>query len=132
MILNDLSKSAFETKEIVMRSNGKPSRDFIWMGDVCALFQLLVENKAENTVYNISGEETYSMLDVANYVQEAYEEVYGEKIVIKINEEDKKEYPQDLIVSSQKIRKRFGFDKKEPHFKSEIKKIFAFLDNKPS
>ena len=130
LILNDLSKTAFETKEIVMRSNGKPSRDFIWMGGVCQLFQQLAEAPAENETYNISGEQTFSMLDVANAVQEAYQEVYGEEITIKVNKEDTKEYPQDLLVSSQKIRKRFNFVNKELHFKEEIKNIFAFLEAK--
>jgi len=130
LILNDLSKTALETKEIVMRSNGKPSRDFIWMGDVCQLFQLIAESPAENEIYNISGEQTYSMLDVANEVHAAYKEVYGEDITIKINEEDTKEYPQDLVVLSQKIRKRYNFVNKESHFKQEIKNIFTFLESK--
>ena len=127
LILNDLSKTAFETKEIVMRSNGKPSRDFIWMGDVCELFQRIAESPAENETYNISGEQNYSMVDIAHEVHAAYKEVYGEDISIKINENDTKDYPQDLMVSSQKIRKRYQFECKDKHFKEEIKNIFAFL-----
>ncbi|MFP4088891.1 MAG: NAD-dependent epimerase/dehydratase family protein, partial [Cyclobacteriaceae bacterium] len=37
LVLNDLSRMAVEQQEIVLKSNGQATRDFIWMGDVCKI-----------------------------------------------------------------------------------------------
>ena len=128
LILNDLSRTAFRTKEIVLKSNGLSPRDFIWMGTVADIVEKTCSRLAPtNEVFNISGQNTLSMLNVANAVQDAYKEKYGETIPVKTNTEDKTEYPKDLYVDSSKLRSRVQF-KDIVCFKEEAIKIFEMLE----
>jgi len=129
LVLNDLSKSAFIDKKIVLKSNGLAPRDFIWMGTVANIVEKACEIETTNDTYNISGESTITMLDVANYVQQAYEEKYGEKIPVVTNLEDKTIYPDDLDVRSDKLRKIIEVND-QISFISEAKKIFQLLESK--
>lgn len=129
LILNDLSKMAFEKQEIVLRGNGKATRDFIWMGDVCSVLEQLSKKKDMSNTFNISGEQAYSLLHVANAVQQAYEECFGKSIDVKINTEDKSEARPPVSISSQKIKQLIPYQA-EDHFKEEALKIFDFLKNK--
>ena len=128
LVLNDLSKSAFKEKEIVLKSNGKAPRDFIWMGTVAETMRQLIKlPAATNDTYNLSGQNTLDMLDVAQAVKEAYKEKYGEEIPIKTNTEDKTVHPTDLYVDSKKIRNIITLDDKVM-FKEEAIKIFNLLE----
>jgi UDP-glucose 4-epimerase len=119
---------AFEKNHISLKSNGQAKRDFIWMGDVCKIIHKITAVPATHTTYNISGERTYAMIEVANAVQDAFEEWKGESLPLDINEEDKNEYKDDLTISSTKIKDLIAYDAK-PHFKEEALKIFEFLSN---
>lgn len=130
LVLNDLSKSAFENKEIVLKSNGKAPRDFIWMGSVAQMVEdLLNLETVPNDIYNVSGEETIQILDVAEEVQKAYQTKYGQTISILTNEEDKTTYPTDLVVKSDRIRKLVQI-KKQKRFQEEAIRIFEMLESK--
>ncbi|HTF80354.1 MAG TPA: NAD(P)-dependent oxidoreductase [Cytophagales bacterium] len=123
LILNDLSRSAVLNREIVLKSNGLAPRDFIWMGDVCDIFERLIQSPPKNEVYNLAGERTFTMLEIANYVKQAYYETYGEEIPVRVNTEDTTAYPEPLQVSAQKLKAIVPFDA-QPHFVEEAKKIF--------
>ncbi|MFN8437247.1 MAG: NAD(P)-dependent oxidoreductase [Cytophagales bacterium] len=127
LILNDLSRSAVKNKEIVLKSNGLAPRDFIWMGDVCQIFENLILTEAKNEIYNLAGERTFTMLEIANYVKQAYLEVYGEEIPVKVNTEDKTTFPIPLQVSAQKLKQVVNYDA-QPHFVEEAKKIFKLVE----
>ena len=126
LVLNDFAKTAFEKKEIILKSNGLAPRDFIWMGDVCKIVESLAETTPSNDTYNLAGEKTYQMIEIAKIVQEAYKEKFGEQIKLTVNTEDKTEYPEALVVSAAKIRKLVKYDS-VPMFKEEAIKIFDFL-----
>ncbi|MFP4094109.1 MAG: NAD-dependent epimerase/dehydratase family protein [Cyclobacteriaceae bacterium] len=126
LVLNDLSRMAVEQQEIVLKSNGQATRDFIWMGDVCKIVHEAIQRPAPNGVFNIASEETFTMLYIAEQVQQAYEEMYGNKLPININQEDKTEHPQDLKVSAKKLRACYEFDL-HLRFKEEAQAIFRML-----
>jgi 7-cyano-7-deazaguanine synthase in queuosine biosynthesis len=63
------------------------------------------------------------MLEIAYFVQEAYQEKYGKNIPLGINEKDKTQYPDDLNVSGQKLQQLIDY-KLHIKFKEEAKKIF--------
>ena len=129
LVLNDLARMAVTEREIVLKSNGQATRDFIWMGDVCRIVHRTVAlPEATNDTFNISGERTYRIIDVAQMVQEAYQEVYHQSLPIKINEDDTNQYPDDLLVSSEKLRQRIDF-RSDLHFKEEAKNIFSLVNN---
>jgi UDP-glucose 4-epimerase len=114
---------AAEQSEIVLKSNGQAIRDFIWMGDVCTIVYQLLEKVPMNDIYNVCGENTYTMLEIAHFVQEGYQEKYGETIPVRINENDKTLYSDDLKVSAQKLRGLIDYSL-NIKFKEEAKKIF--------
>lgn len=127
LILNDLAKMAVSENKIILKSNGKPSRDFIWMGNVCeAMEKICLLKNAPNDVFNLSGEQSYSMLEIAEKVQNAYSEVYKNKILIRTNELDLNEYPRNINVSSEKLKNLIVFQTSDK-IEEEAKKIFELL-----
>lgn len=129
LVLNDLAKMAFEQEKIVLKSNGKAIRDFIWMGDVANIVEKTIHlEKASNDVFNLSGNKTFSMLEIAQYVQEAYFEVFGKKLEIETNTDDKNNYNQNLTVSYKKLQKLIQFNLQNK-FKEEAKAIFSLLSH---
>ncbi len=127
LVLNDLARMAATEGKIALKSNGKASRDFIWMGHVCEIVHRVLElPQAPNDTYNMSGEQTYQMLEVATLVQEAYQEAYGTSLPIAINEADTNHYPDDLRVSSEKLRKNVALEN-DNHFKEEARNIFSLI-----
>lgn len=126
LILNDLSKMAFEKQQIVLKSNGLAARDFVWMGDVCEVLEKLSKTTASNDTFNLSGEQTFSMLEIAESVQKAYHKFSGETLQIQTNQEDKTTPGAPLFVSSAKIKKMIPYASAN-RFEAEAKKIFEFL-----
>ncbi len=128
LVLNDLARTAFEKKQIVLKSNGLAPRDFIWMGNVCQIVEQLchLENATLDT-FNISGEQTCRMLEIAQQVQMAYQEKFGETIPLHVNTEDKTVYSDTLFVSAQKLKRVVPYEA-QPRFKEEALRIFEFLE----
>jgi UDP-glucose 4-epimerase len=126
LILNDLSKSAFLKKEIRLSSNGQAPRDFIWMGDVCKVIEKLENHGPTNQTYNLSGQLTYRMIDIAGFVQQAYHQFFGEELPIIVNDQDQSTFPDGFYVSSAKLRAKIPFYTQN-HFVSEAIQIFNLL-----
>ena len=127
LILNDLSRMAYEKQEIRLRSNGKAQRDFIWMGDVCAIFkQLLQQPSPPNCILNLGSGKSTTLLAVAEQVREAFANYSGKRIPITINEDDHSSHDQALNVSIEAIRQYVKWQKKD-YFKKEALKIFELL-----
>lgn len=127
LVLNDFAKTAFEKKEIILKSNGLAPRDFIWMGDVCNVLMQLLNTEASNEVYNLSGERTFNMLEIAQYVKEAYFEKYKIEIPVTTNKNDKTTYSNDLLVNATKLKSMVSYEH-HINFKAEALKIFEFLE----
>ena len=90
LIVNDLTRSAFENKRIILNGDGSPIRDFIHYSDICNAIDSLVKNniKNENT-FHLSSSNSITMLDVAIRVKEVYFEIYGEEIPVFINKNER-------------------------------------------
>ena len=127
LILNDLAKMAFEKKEIILKSNGLASRDFIWMGTVCKVMEQIVRHaKAPNDTYNLSGEQTFQMKEIAAYVQQAMLKYANCHIPIQINTQDTSKPSNTLQVSSAKLKTLLAFEN-PIHFEQEALAIFDLL-----
>ena len=125
LILNDLSKMAFEKQKIVLKSNGKSLRDFIFMGDVAKVVEKSLSFQ-KNEIYNLGSGKSISMLEIAKIVQKTYLEIYGTALEIEINKSDKtmaKEFSVDISKLMNIIDIEF-----KPHFREEIIKIFKLLE----
>ena len=108
---------AYDQGIIKLNSNGKPKRDFIWMGDVCNIIGQIVNQSEElkNEVYNLSYGTSLSVYDIACEVQNAFLSFSGEQINIEINQNDESTH-LDQTVSNQKLIEKINYQ-----FSNEIK-----------
>ena len=126
LVLNDLSKMAFEQKKIVLKSNGLVKRDFISMFDVCRVVEKSL-NFQENGTYNLGFGESLSIIEIANYVKEVYQQMFQQELSITLNHEDKTE-PQKLQVDISKLQQLINYQFQH-RFEVEIQSIFKLLQN---
>tara|TARA_B100001063_G_C16769738_1_gene560859 strand:- start:1840 stop:2784 length:945 start_codon:yes stop_codon:yes gene_type:complete len=129
LILNDLSKSAFYKNEIILNSNGKAVRDFVWMGDVCSVLIQLLKLNPMNETYNLSRGKTLSVREVANEVKKAYKEYFGISIPVSYKNNEVNNADQSLNVCSKKIKSIMNV-KYQDMFVEEAIKIFKLLESK--
>jgi UDP-glucose 4-epimerase len=127
LVLNDLCKQAFEKQEIVLKSNGKVKRDFIWMGDVSKVVTEILKAKPTNDVYNLSSGKSYEVLDLAQKVKKSYYEKYDNNVDIKINHNDLTEY-KELFVKNEKLKHSISFEI-NCQLEYEINKILDLLED---
>lgn len=126
LLLNDLVKTACYEKKIVLKSNGKALRDFIWMGDVCSVIEQSLQASSECEIYNLSSGNSYSVLDLAYMVQKAYEKRFNQDIKILINNDDKtKDF--SLKVDNKRLMNLLDIEF-QTKFEEEIESIFNLLE----
>jgi UDP-glucose 4-epimerase len=91
LAVNDLCRTAYMEKTIKLLSDGSPQRDFVHGSDVCKAVELLCEKvpKIPNrNTYHISSSQTYTLLELAGFVKEVYEEMYGAEISVNTPDEN--------------------------------------------
>ena len=125
LVLNDLAKSAFLDKKIILKGNGKAIRDFIHITDVCSVIEKSFEFKP-NSILNLSSNKTYSMLYLAKKVQLVYNKIYNKELEIIINKEDKTD-TKILSVDNSRLKSLIDI-KFSNRFEEEISNIFNLLE----
>lgn len=126
LVLNDLCHQAFTNQKIQLLSNGKPTRDFIWMGDVCEVLYQSISHPHLIGIFNLNSGQLFSMYQIAEKVQKAYKDFSGHNISIFLNEEDTKAHISDWFLSNEKLQKviSFSFQNK---IEAEAIRIFKLL-----
>lgn len=134
LIVNNLTKSAYVNKRIVLKSDGKQMRDFIHFSDICIgigkLIKLSKKNRSNNT-FHFCSSESISMLDIAIRIQKIYKELYAEKIPIYTNndkiyhEKVRNEIAKRIFSNELAFRNSIVFNK---NLKSGIKELFKYLE----
>jgi len=82
LLVNDLCRQAVENKKLVLRSTGLQKRDFITLFDVeRAVLHFLKQDigKYEDSIFNLGGECTISIIEMAKKVADRCEKVMGFK-----------------------------------------------------
>ena len=133
LIVNDLARSVFLDKKIVLKGNGTPIRDFIHYSDICnGVYNLISQNTPmEVNTLHFSSSKSISMLDVALEVQTVYKDVYGEKIPIYINSNEewlgeKASSKNENSISNQLAKKyNLSFNKE---LSEGIRELFSYLE----
>lgn len=135
LVINDLCQMAYLKKEIRLLSDGSPLRDFIHFKDVCQAVEFLIfkinSDYQENT-FNVSSGETFTILELAVFVQSVYFEIFKHKVPIflvngeKFNENRVLPIPNKYIIDNSKLRK-LGFESKTD-LNTGIKELFDYLD----
>jgi len=128
LVLNDLVKSAYENKEILLNSNGEASRDFIHMNDVASIVEKLLQINPMNEIFNLSSMKSIKIIEIARMVQKVYKKRYNLDINIFINDKDKYHY-DSLIVDNSKLQNKIPYDISDK-FIDEINAIFTLLEER--
>jgi len=89
LVINDMCKTAFLEKRVVVKSNGSPQRDFIHLQDVCKIVEKLLtsekSDKLDNT-FHLSSSKTLTILELAHVVKNVYFEMFEEDIPILMSD----------------------------------------------
>jgi len=126
LVLNDFCRSAIERGEIRINSNPHTLRDFIWMGDVCAILTKSINNqKLINQTFNLSSGKAFTLLQIAQYVQQAFFNTFNKPLVIITNSHQHKK-TQSLKVNNMKLLKEIDHVMSNK-FVPEAMKIFTLL-----
>lgn len=73
LISNDLCRQVMTTKEIRLKSSGVQVRDFIALSDVARVVAHMISldaEKLDNGIFNLGGEQTLSIMQLATRIQE--------------------------------------------------------------
>lgn len=127
LLFNDLCKSAFSEEKLIIKTNGQAKRDFIYMLDVCQAVENMLNSPVNNEIFNLGSGQSLSLIQIAEYIREAYKEEYKKEIPVIINESDFTQYDQTLCYDITKLQKSITFTPTNA-FKKEAKKIFKLLD----
>ncbi len=86
LVINDLCRMVYLQKEIVLQSDGTPTRDFIHGWDVCKAVETILNDntKKENNIYHISSGKTYTIEELAKKIRDVYANRYHVDVPIKI------------------------------------------------
>ncbi|PRM96159.1 NAD-dependent epimerase/dehydratase family protein [Aliarcobacter cryaerophilus] len=126
LVLNDLVKMAFEQNKIVLNSNGKSKRDFIYMGDVATIVDKVLKIEATNEIYNLSSGKVISILDLSKVVINYFVREFEQDVLLIKNENDKTEF-LDLKIDNSKITFLIDIQFADK-FEQEINKIIGILN----
>ena len=87
LVVNDLCKSAFLHKKIVLNSDGLVTRDFIHYSTICSTIEQLLNTEiiSKNNAINLSAGVSISLLSLALLVKKVYQYSFNTPIDIFIN-----------------------------------------------
>lgn len=83
LVFNDLCRQAVTTSRIILRSSGEEYRDFISLSDIARAvyhFIFVIADRWGDGLYNLGGDLTISILEVAQKISEVYKKKYKEEI----------------------------------------------------
>ncbi len=90
LVPNCFCKEAYEEGKIQLNSSGKQKRNFLNLKDIIDVTNILLKKFGEfkNSVINLSSENNYTILEIAELVKSVYREKFNKdcELVIKSNE----------------------------------------------
>jgi len=91
LVFNDLCKQTVTGGKILLRSSGKQYRDFISLQDVARAvhhFAFIIPDRWGDGLYNLGGNCSMSILEVAQKISDVYRSKYKKKIKIETKQDD--------------------------------------------
>ena len=111
LVFNDLCRQAVTSGKIIVKSSGKQHRDFISLHDVAATVDyFLFKNSGKwgDGLFNLGGDCSFSIIDVANKIASVFEKKYGSTVPIEIQRKDDKNIHHPVRYNIDKL-KNTGF-----------------------
>ena len=112
LLVNDLCVQAITTGDNILQSSETQIRDFITITDVCRSIEHIIklpENKLSNGLFNVGGEWSPTILEVAQLVSNRLHVLTGKKIQIQAASLQMNQPIVDLNYVTEKINKT-GFE----------------------
>lgn len=133
-VINNITKSAYESKKIVLKSDGNIFKDFIHFSEICSFINFMIKsNSFKQNTYNLTSSNTLSLIDAANEVKKAYFKKYNIEIPIYINtnhkySQDRKKIfsPKFKFINDDLINESIKFSKP---LVERVEEIFNYLEN---
>ena len=127
LVVNDLARTAFENKEIVLRSSGRQHRDFVSIQDVFDAISLLSEVSVDENTFNVGGGGSRSIMDVARLTQSVYRDRYGVEIPIQAPDPAPGEHAEPVAFEIPRLS-ALGY-RPQDRMAEEIDAIFQLLES---
>ena len=130
LVFNDLCRQAMTSGKMILRSSGKQHRDFISLHDIAASvehFLFSIPNKWEDGLYNLGGNCSLAILDMAQKIALVYEKKYGKPISIQILGKDNGEANYPVQYNIDKLKKT-GFHL-TGNMEREIEQTLSLCEN---
>lgn len=86
LVVNDLCKQAVETKKMLIKGTGLEQRNFITITDVTRFIEFLIKSDEDlwkMRLFNLGGEKSYSILEVAQIIQNRCKILFGVDVSIE-------------------------------------------------
>lgn len=97
LLINDLCRQAVTTKRIILKSSGLQRRDFVTITDVCRATDFLINLKdLDHDIFNVGGNWSPTVLEVAHVIQERCVAIFGFKPEISRKSQNTDEQTNDL------------------------------------
>jgi UDP-glucose 4-epimerase len=108
LVFNDLCRQAMTSGKMVIKSSGRQHRDFISLHDVAsAVDHFLFKNadKWDDGLFNLGGDCSFSILDVAKTIATVYEKKYGKPVPIQITGKGNEDHYDPVHFNIDKLKK---------------------------
>ena len=127
IVLNNLCGSAYSSKKIIIKTNGKPYRPVLYIDDLCKIiFACLFKKSKEinKQIYNVGYPgKNYSILQIAKMVKKVFKD--SQIVVLNNPSHDERSYKVNFDLISKKFSSIINF--KNKNITSDIKKIKIYL-----
>lgn len=132
LVVNDLCRTAFTQKKIVLKSDGSALRDFIHYKDIFNAIQLLLNNHTNelDNIFHLTSGITMPISQIVDKVRLIYKNRYGYKIPVimpNCKQPTMKNRSKTYTISNSKIQ-LIGF-KQEIDLETGIHELFDYLEN---
>ena len=129
-VIPDFMKNALENSEIIIHSDGKPTRSFCYISDAMKAFFRLLLIAPNGSICNVGNDEELSIIDVATTIKK----ILGSDIKISLKESTDPNYtvdnPQRRCPDLKLIEKLTGY-KPSIKFETGISRLSKwYMDNK--
>ena len=126
VVVNEITRMAFEQKEIVLRSSGVQHRDFIAIADIFSAVCLLSKNEVAHDIFNVGSGISRSIMEVSCLVRDTYKNRFGEEIPIRTRDAIQAEVVAPVKFDIHRLRS-LGYRPTDP-MPDEIGAIFDLLE----
>ena len=129
LVFNDVCRQAVQNGEIRLRSKGSQHRDFVSIADLSRAVVHLLDLPSQewkDGLFNVGGECSLSILEVAEKIALEYLQEYGNEIPIVIGEADESQSAGPIVFSIDKL-KQTGFSLAD-NMAHEIRETFKICE----